>query len=95
MEQGSRRKSRTMINVNCAVLPANLVESELFGHEKGVNTDAQSKRMGRFEIAGSFRAGKSPPYKPLMKSDGIISWRCSNKRVGGTGVETALLKSSD
>jgi transcriptional regulator with GAF, ATPase, and Fis domain len=47
----SRRKGRTMINVNCAALPSNLVESELFGHEKGAYTGAQSKRMGRFELA--------------------------------------------
>jgi formate hydrogenlyase transcriptional activator len=47
----SRCKSRTMVTVNCATLPANLVESELFGHEKGAYTGAQSKRIGRFELA--------------------------------------------
>ena len=47
----SLRKSRPLIKVNCAALPANLIESELFGHEKGAFTGAQSKHLGRFEIA--------------------------------------------
>ena len=47
----SKRKNRTMITLNCAALPSNLVESELFGHEKGAYTGAQSKRIGRFELA--------------------------------------------
>ena len=47
----SLRKNRPMITVNCAALPSNLVESELFGHEKGAFTGAQSKRIGRFELA--------------------------------------------
>ena len=40
-----------MISVNCPALPANLIESELFGHEKGAFTGADSRRMGRFELA--------------------------------------------
>ncbi len=47
----SLRKKRALVKVNCAVLPANLIESELFGHEKGAFTGSQSKRLGRFEIA--------------------------------------------
>jgi formate hydrogenlyase transcriptional activator len=47
----SARKSRPMVTVNCAALPATLVEAELFGREKGAYTGALSKQVGRFEIA--------------------------------------------
>ncbi len=47
----SARKDRPMITVNCAALPANLIESELFGREKGAFTGAHTKQVGRFEIA--------------------------------------------
>jgi transcriptional regulator with GAF, ATPase, and Fis domain len=40
-----------LVKVNCVTLPANLIESELFGHEKGAFTGAEAKRMGRFEVA--------------------------------------------
>jgi formate hydrogenlyase transcriptional activator len=47
----SPRKDKLMIKVNCAALPANLVESELFGHEKGSFTGATDRRVGKFELA--------------------------------------------
>jgi transcriptional regulator with GAF, ATPase, and Fis domain len=47
----SLRKDRALVKMNCAALPSNLIESELFGHEKGAFTGAHSKRLGRFEIA--------------------------------------------
>ncbi|GAB6192600.1 hypothetical protein JCM39068_23490 [Desulfocastanea catecholica] len=47
----SLRKNRALIKVNCATLPANLIESELFGHEKGSFTGSQSRHIGRFEVA--------------------------------------------
>ncbi len=47
----SARRERPLVKVNCATLPANLIESELFGHEKGAFTDAQTRQVGRFELA--------------------------------------------
>jgi PAS domain S-box-containing protein len=47
----SPRKNRALIKVNCATLPANLIESELFGHEKGAFTGAHARQLGRFEVA--------------------------------------------
>jgi DNA-binding NtrC family response regulator/ligand-binding sensor domain-containing protein len=47
----SHRRDRPMVKVNCAALPASLVESELFGHEKGAFTGAISRKIGRFELA--------------------------------------------
>jgi formate hydrogenlyase transcriptional activator len=47
----SARKARPLVKVNCGAIPANLVESELFGHEKGAFTGAGTKRIGRFELA--------------------------------------------
>jgi PAS domain S-box-containing protein len=47
----STRKERPMVKVNCAALSPTLVESELFGHEKGAYTGALSRQIGRFEIA--------------------------------------------
>ena len=47
----SERKSRTFVKLNCAAIPTGLLESELFGHEKGAFTGAISQRIGRFELA--------------------------------------------
>jgi len=47
----SKRNGRPLVKVNCAALPANLIESELFGHEKGAFTGAFAKKIGRFELA--------------------------------------------
>lgn len=47
----SLRKGRPLVKVNCTALPVNLIESELFGHEKGSFTGAHSRRVGRFELA--------------------------------------------
>jgi DNA-binding NtrC family response regulator len=49
----SPRKNSALIKVNCAALPTNLIESELFGHEKGAFTGAFEKRIGRFEQANN------------------------------------------
>ncbi len=47
----SPRKDRPLVKVNCAAIPAGLIESELFGHEKGAFTGALTRKMGRFEVA--------------------------------------------
>jgi formate hydrogenlyase transcriptional activator len=51
IHDGSPRQGKMMVKVNCAALPANLVESELFGHERGSFTGAVERRIGKFELA--------------------------------------------
>jgi len=51
VQRNSLRKNKPFIKVNCAALPESIIESELFGHEKGAFTSAVSKRIGRFELA--------------------------------------------
>lgn len=51
IHDNSAFKKKTMIRVNCAAIPANLIESELFGHEKGSFTGATDRRIGKFELA--------------------------------------------
>jgi PAS domain S-box-containing protein len=51
IHSASKRRDRPLIKVNCAAFPAGLVESELFGHEKGAFTGAIARRSGRFELA--------------------------------------------
>ncbi|WP_077919086.1 sigma-54 dependent transcriptional regulator [Spirosoma sp. 209] len=47
----SSRRNKTLVKINCAALPATLIESELFGHEKGAFTGATAQKIGRFELA--------------------------------------------
>jgi formate hydrogenlyase transcriptional activator len=49
----SQRRGRTFVKVNCAAIPTGLLESELFGHEKGAFTGAIAQRIGRFELANN------------------------------------------
>ena len=51
IHENSTRKHKRMVTVNCAAIPAHLIESELFGHEKGSFTGATEKRIGKFELA--------------------------------------------
>ena len=51
LHDGSPRKSASFIEVNCAAIPSELIESELFGHEKGAFTGAVKQRKGKFELA--------------------------------------------
>jgi transcriptional regulator with GAF, ATPase, and Fis domain len=51
VHHGSPRKKRALVKINCAALPANLIENELFGHEKGAFTGSGARQLGRFEVA--------------------------------------------
>ena len=51
IHNGSSRRSKLFVDVNCGALPSNLIESELFGHESGAYTGTQGRRIGRFELA--------------------------------------------
>lgn len=53
IHKNSDRKAKEMIRVNCAAIPANLIESELFGHEKGSFTGATERRTGKFQLANN------------------------------------------
>ncbi|WXR60574.1 HPr family phosphocarrier protein [Peptostreptococcaceae bacterium AGR-M142] len=51
IHEASNKKNGPFIKINCAAIPSNLLESELFGHEKGSFTGASSKKIGKFELA--------------------------------------------
>lgn len=53
LHDSSGRSDKLMVKVNCAAIPANLVESELFGHERGSFTGATERRVGKFELANN------------------------------------------
>ncbi|MBO9151334.1 sigma 54-interacting transcriptional regulator [Chitinophaga sp. GCM10012297] len=66
IHNASPRKNKLMVKVNCAALPTHLIESELFGHEKGAFTGAIDRRIGKFELANNStlfldEIGEMPP----------------------------------
>ena len=66
----SRRKERPFISINCAAIPENLLESELFGHEKGAFTGAVARRLGKFEEAntGTLLLDEISEMHPLLQA---------------------------
>ncbi|MBD0257610.1 MAG: sigma 54-interacting transcriptional regulator, partial [Cytophagales bacterium] len=88
IHENSPRRQRTLIRVNCAALPPQLMESELFGHEKGAFTGATERRIGKFELAhGSTifldEIGELPPeLQPKLLR---VLQEKEIERVGGKG----------
>ena len=81
------RASQSFMDINCAALPENLLESELFGHERGSFTDAKSTKKGLFELAdgGTILLDEIGDMKPAMqvKMLRVLETR-QFRRVGGT-----------
>jgi Nif-specific regulatory protein len=85
----SRRKDKPFIKVNCAVLAEGVLESELFGHEKGSFTGAAGKRIGRFELAhgGSIFLDEIGDINPATQVKLLrVLQEKEFERVGGTEV---------
>jgi two-component system, NtrC family, response regulator AtoC len=90
VHQNSSRRQRPFVKVNCAALPADLLESELFGHEKGAFTGAATTRIGKFEQAdgGTIFMDEIAEMKPALQAkllhvlqDAEFTKLGSNKRV--------------
>jgi two-component system, NtrC family, response regulator AtoC len=89
MHQNSTRRSGPLVKVNCAALPETLIESELFGHEKGAFTGAVAQRKGRFELAHKgtiFLDEVGEITLPVQKKLLRVLQEGEIERVGGTGV---------
>src|SRR5882757_57760 len=85
----SKRSERPFISVNCAAVPASLIMSELFGHEKGAFTGAVQRRLGRFELAeGGTLFHDEVGDLPLETQIALLRvlQECEFDRVGGTEV---------
>src|SRR5215210_747004 len=90
IHQRSTRRNRPFVKVNCAALPAELLESELFGHERGAFTGAATTRIGKFEQAdtGTLFMDEIGELKPALQSkllhvmqDAEFTKLGSNKRI--------------
>ena len=90
IHQRSTRRHRPFVKVNCAALPAELLESELFGHERGAFTGAATTRIGKFEQAdsGTLLMDEIGEMKPALQAkllhvlqDGEFTKLGSNKRI--------------
>lgn len=95
IHQFSPRKDKPLITVNCAALPPTLIESELFGHEKGAFTNATVRKIGRFELAdggtifldevGELPLDLQTKFLRILESQGL-------ERVGGTQTITVNVR---
>lgn len=86
----SHRAKGPFIKVNCAAIPENLLESELFGHERGAFTDAINQRIGRFEEArgGTIFLDEIAEMSPALQSKILrITQDGTFQRVGASGVQ--------
>ncbi len=87
IHQLSRRAGRLLVKINCAALPGELIESELFGHEKGAFTGATAQRKGRFELAdgGSILLDEVSELSPAAQAKLLrILQEQEFERVGGS-----------
>ena len=86
----SPRRERTFVKINCAAIPTGLLESELFGHEKGAFTGAISQKVGRFELAhlgdvvfsmrwGTFRRSCNPNCCACCRSRNSNDWEARKR----------------
>ena len=84
----SPRKAGPFVDVNCAAIPESLIESELFGHERGAFTDATAQRIGKFESAdgGTIFLDEIADMQPLVQAKLLrVLQEREIQRVGGTG----------
>jgi two-component system response regulator AtoC len=83
----SSRYDKSLIKINCAAIPENLLESELFGHEKGAFTDAKSTKRGLFELGheGTIFLDEISSMKPALQPKLLHVLETSTfRRIGGT-----------
>jgi len=86
LHDGSRRRDRPFVKLNCAAVPAELIESELFGHERGAFTGAVAARKGKFELAdgGTLFLDEVGDMPPAMQAKVLrVLQEGEFERVGG------------
>jgi DNA-binding NtrC family response regulator len=83
----SVRRDKPLIKINCSAIPENLLESELFGHEKGAFTDAKTMKKGMFELAngGTLFLDEIPSMRPSLQPKLLRVLETQTfRRIGGT-----------
>ena len=95
IHEESQRAKKPFVAVSCAALPESLIESELFGHEKGAFTNATATRMGRFELAngGTFFLDEIVELSPAVQVKLLrVLQERSFERVGGSKTLTVDIR---